>query len=233
MIIQELFQKCTNFDTIWENFKENFYDFEAPTEYQKAKAVFNELKEKKDVVISDNVVFAIPYFDTDVDGIEKEFYDTFFFEKERLQKEFETCRVYKSLEDFQGSNYENRAYSLIGVDRYELLGFQFAEECLNKNNFDKILAQLFWEMTWYGWDYEQSKLNFEKEVKILEESIKDIENSKTLSIEEVFKELGIVDNRTEEEKEIARRERNLKFLETVNKKNEIILEWSKNHPEYF
>ena len=45
-------------------------------------------------------------------------------------------------------------YSIIDVPWAEVLGYQINEECFSEVSQVELLAYIFWEMTWYGFDEE-------------------------------------------------------------------------------
>lgn len=45
-------------------------------------------------------------------------------------------------------------YSIIDVPWVEVLGYQVNEDCFSEVSQVELLANIFWEMTWYGFDEE-------------------------------------------------------------------------------
>ena len=79
------------------------------------------------------------------------------------------------------------------------MGYCIADTELTKKNIYAVLAQILYEMTFFG--FTQEELNEEREQ--LKASIKEAATGRTRSAGEVFAELGIEEEETsEQEKEI-------------------------------
>ena len=90
-------------------------------------------------------------------------------------------------------------YSWILVDFAEVMGYYIADTELTKKNIYAVLAQILYEMTFFG--FTQEELNEEREQ--LEASLKEAATGRARPAEEVFAELGIEEEETnEQEKEI-------------------------------
>ena len=90
-------------------------------------------------------------------------------------------------------------YSWILVDFAEVMGYCIADTELTKKKIYSVLAQILHEMTFFG--FTQEELNEEREQ--LKASIKEAATGRTRPAEEVFAELGIEEEETnEQEKEI-------------------------------
>ena len=90
-------------------------------------------------------------------------------------------------------------YSWILVDFAEVMGYCIADTELTKKKIYAVLAQILHEMTFFG--FTQEELNEEREQ--LKASIKEAATGRTRPAEEVFAELGIEEEETnEQEKEI-------------------------------
>lgn len=223
MILQDVLKRVSNFDEIWEILISDFYKYENLNEKVKevAKEVFEQLQDYNKVVKKEDIVFAIPFIERNLDDELEEKYDLSLIRKTDLNSL--PLKTYKSVEE--ASTYRNTAYSLIDMDRYEALGYEFVDITLTSENLSKIATTIFFELTWFGFDYEYAKENQEKQyeevlksVKQYEQDKKDGKEIKYLSMEEVFEDLGIKDERTEEEKEAERIETQQLYLKNLNQK---------------
>ena len=88
-------------------------------------------------------------------------------------------------------------YGLDFISRKELAGFNVCELSIDKYGIDRVIAEIIWEITFYGWDEE----TVDQHAKELDESLKETkEHPEDLRpISELFEELGWEDERTEEE----------------------------------
>lgn len=223
MILQDVLKRVSNFDEIWEILISDFYKYENLNEKVKevAKEVFEQLQDYNKVVKKEDIVFAIPFIERNLDDELEEKYDLSLIRKTDLNSL--PLKTYKSVEE--ASTYRNTAYSLIDMDRYEALGYEFVDITLTSENLSKIATTIFFELTWFGFDYEYAKENQEKQYEEVLKSVKQYEQDKKegkeikyLSMEEVFEDLGIKDERTEEEKEAERIETQQLYLKNLNQK---------------
>lgn len=148
----------------------------------------------------------------------------------------------KSFEDRENFKVPD-SYSLMFVDWKEILGYQVAPESFDYVNQLDLAAVLLYEMTFFGYDYEENQDTSEKEEEELERLINEIkngdtENYKTIKdIDEWFLELrkenGEFDGKTEEEvqsvlkqekmgREEKRRNRTKVMLEDLQTRYEIL-----------
>lgn len=215
MIVQELFQKVKYEDFLYSLEKKMNFKIEQDKQIKK---IFNELKEYKKITLKNKVLFAIP-----IKEINENRVDLFYFEKNKIPKDIQ---IYQTIEEMQ-KNYQNQGISILGVDRYDLLGFEFAELCLEELSLSEIVSELFFEITFFGLDYETSNKEIKKIQEELSESLNDVENDKSIPFEDFLSELGIKDERTEEEKELEKNKLLENCLKSINKANGIILNYLK------
>lgn len=215
MIIQELFQKVKYEDFLHSLEKKMNLKIEQDKQIKK---IFHELKEYTKTTLQNKVLFAIPIKEVNENRV-----DIFYFDKNNFPQ---NLQIYRNIEEMQ-DNYQNQGISILGIDRYELLGFEFAEICLKELSFPEIVSELFFEITFFGLDYETSNTEIKKIQEELSESLNDVENDKSIPFEDFLSELGIKDERTEEEKELEKNKLLENCLKSINKTNRIILNYLK------
>jgi len=215
MIIQELFQKVKYEDFLHSLEKKMNLKIEQDKQIKK---IFYELKEYTKTTLQNKVLFAIPIKEVNENRV-----DIFYFDKNNFPQ---NLQIYRNIEEMQ-DNYQNQGISILGIDRYELLGFEFAEICLKELSLPEIVSELFFEITFFGLDYETSNTEIKKIQEELSESLNDVENDKSIPFEDFLSELGIKDERTEEEKELEKNKLLENCLKSINKTNRIILNYLK------
>ena len=215
MIIQELFQKVKYEDFLHSLEKKMNLKIEQDKQIKK---IFYELKEYTKTTLQNKVLFAIPIKEVNENRV-----DIFYFDKNNFPQ---NLQIYRNIEEMQ-DNYQNQGISILGIDRYELLGFEFAEICLKELSLPEIVSELFFEITFFGLDYETSNTEIKKIQEELSESLNDVENDKSIPFEDFLSELGIKDERTEEKKELEKNKLLENCLKSINKTNRIILNYLK------
>lgn len=94
-------------------------------------------------------------------------------------------------------------YSWMLTDHNKVMGYLIADTSLTLANIDSVLAEILYEMSFFG--YTQEAL--EEERKKLDESLKDIEEGRTYPADEVFARFGIApeekDERSDELRSMA------------------------------
>ena len=88
-----------------------------------------------------------------------------------------------------------QTYSWILTDFDEIMGYCIAETETTIKNINDALAQIIYEMTFFGYSQE----DIEKERLELEEAAKEADEGKTISAEKLFADLGIEPQTRDEE----------------------------------
>lgn len=111
-------------------------------------------------------------------------------------------------------------YALELLPWSELLSFEVVERCVEAYSAAAVVAHFLYEFTFFGYDVTEVEANIKMEIEILKECREKIENgtAELVSWHEV-KDIGYVDDRTEEEKE-----QQLKQFERINAENKKIYE---------
>lgn len=131
-------------------------------------------------------------------GYDEEFYEIHLLRMEEIEK------IKKNIEIKDCSEFSNPLYAIEFSDRNEILGHNISKSTLNKYGKNLIASIILREITFFGIDEEQCETTQSQNLKELLEITKNIENGleKTISEEELFKELELEDDRTDEEKEM-------------------------------
>ena len=88
-----------------------------------------------------------------------------------------------------------QTYSWILTDFDEVMGYYIAETETTVRNINDVLAQIIYEMTFFGYSQE----DIEKECLKLEEAAKEADEGKTIPAEKLFADLGIETHQHDEE----------------------------------
>lgn len=90
----------------------------------------------------------------------------------------------------------------------EWLSFEVVDKCVETYGAVAVVAHCLYELTFFGYEAADVEARIEKEIEILNERLEEIENgtAKYVSMDEVFKNLGFINNCTKEEKEMRRKE---------------------------
>ena len=98
---------------------------------------------------------------------------------------------------------DNDRYALELSPWKEWLSFEVIEKCIEAYGAASVVAHSIYELTFFGYDVAAVEANTKKEIEILRERHEEIENgtAEFVSWDEVCKDIGNVDDRTEEEKE--------------------------------
>lgn len=226
MIVQNLFQR-TSFDKIWDIFVKSYYTIEPPREGTRdaAQKAYKDILQKTPSC-SNDVVFATPYQDDIDESVE---FDVFVI-KEADLPDIKKLHPFQTMKELEDHPFIHPGYALMGIPRDEVLGYQVAEECITEENLNKVVASVFWEMTWFGWDEETAKINEKKTFEDIDDLDEQIQNAKPL--EEVMQELretfGIEEETEEEKAEQFEKAKELGF-KNINEKLKIFEKWGKNH----
>jgi len=84
------------------------------------------------------------------------------------------------------------------------LSFDVVDKCVEEYGAAPFVAHSLYELTFFGFDAGDVEVNIKKETEILNERISEIETGKAelVSLDEVIENIGYVDERTAEEKEL-------------------------------
>ncbi|MDF9407783.1 MAG: hypothetical protein A4E52_01649 [Pelotomaculum sp. PtaB.Bin013] len=116
---------------------------------------------------------------------------------------------------------DNEHYALELLPWSELLSFEVIEKCVEAYSAAVVVAHSLYELTFLGYDAADVEANIKNEINILKERSKEIENgtAEFVSWDEVCKDIGYVDERTEEEKELQNKQ-----FERINAENKKVYE---------
>lgn len=116
---------------------------------------------------------------------------------------------------------DNDHYALELLPWSKCLSFEVVKKCVETYNAAVVVAHSLYEFTFFGYDATDIKINGEKEIEILRERREEIENGteELVSWDEVCKDIGYVDERTEEEKALQHKQ-----LERINAENKRVYE---------
>ena len=136
-----------------------------------------EIKENKH---PENII--VCYWVIDLEDEESCFYDaTLYTKDDLLNKEF--CH-FNYFDDNVTSNNgwdDERyvtSYSFEFDDWKDILGYEVADESINKYGADAVANAILNEMTFFGFDYDKSNEEKEKEINILNERVNDVKENK-------------------------------------------------------
>ena len=103
---------------------------------------------------------------------------------------------------------DEERYSLAMAPWEEWNGLTVLDKSIEVYGPAAVVAPALYEMTFYGYSAEAQAKRVAEDIQILNERHDELESgtAKLLTLKEVMAELGIVDNRTPEEKEHQRRE---------------------------
>jgi hypothetical protein len=222
MYVIDLFKEVEAFDVVNEMIKvPYFFDYidydNTITDNEKNKRKyqiklayideFNSIKRKKINDFSNDVIFihkriedSISY-DASLFKIHKRIEDSISYDASLFK--IDKLKIIKeSIDIDEIENFKNPLYSVMFDERNYILGLSVSKSNIEKYGRILVASVIFNEITRLGLS-EKSSINYKnKIIKELEESCKYVDNGgKTFSTEELEKELGIVDNRTKEEKD--------------------------------
>lgn len=181
MIFKELLRTVA-FDDVWaELYKEYSLKDEAFEVYLK---VFNQLKELTPVPNHDGFRLAVV----------------------KVEDGFEPGKFVYDVLGIKPGDKEH--YALEMLPWKEWLSLIVVERCVEIYGSATVVAHSLYEITFFGYDAVDVEAKIEKEFEILKERQEEIENgtAKSVSWNELCKELGYVDSRTEEEKRLEHRQ---------------------------
>lgn len=112
-------------------------------------------------------------------------------------------------------------YALELLPWCEWLSFEVVEKCVEVYSAAAVVAHSLFEITFFGYDAADVEANTKKEIEILMERHEEIESgtAELVSWDEVCKNIGYVDDRTEDEKELQHKQ-----FELINAENKKVYE---------
>jgi hypothetical protein len=116
---------------------------------------------------------------------------------------------------------DNEHYALELLSWSQWLSFEVVEKCIETYGASVVVAHSLYEVTFFGYDAADVEINVKEEIDILKERRKKLEdgNAKLIPWDEVCKNIGCVDERTEEEKELQHKQ-----FERINADNKRVYE---------
>jgi hypothetical protein len=116
---------------------------------------------------------------------------------------------------------DNNHYALELLPWREWLSFEVVEKCIEVYDAAVVVAHSLYELTFFGYDADEVEIKTKKEMEILEERHEEIENGTAnfVSWDKVCKDIGYIDDRTEEEKELQHKQ-----FERINNENKKVYE---------
>jgi hypothetical protein len=181
MIFKELI-KSVVFDNVWTELNKEYSMKDGA--FEAYLSVFNQLKELTP----------------------KPNHDDFRLVVARIEDEFEPGTF---IFDVFGIKLgDNDHYALELVPWKEWLSFEVIENCIEAYGTAAVVAHSLYELTFFGYDVADAKANTKKEIEILRERHEEIENgtAELISWDEVSRNIGYTDDRTEEEKELQHKQ---------------------------
>lgn len=124
--------------------------------------------------------------------------------------------------DVFGIKTDDKEYYALEMSTWkEWLSFEVVDKCIETYGSAAVVAHSLYELTFFGYDAVDVEARIEKEIEILKERHEEIENgtAKFVSWDEVCKDIGYVDDHTEEEKELRHKQ-----FERINAENKMVYE---------
>lgn len=139
-------------------------------------------------------------YTVDIDEDMNSFYDaTLYMRSELLNKEFRHFD-YMNLEKMNNHNLDAEkyvnAYAFEFEEWEDILGYEVAEESIERYGLNTVAKSILAEMTFFGFDYKKSSEQKKEEIKIIEERVKDIKDNpdrlKTFtSLDDLYERFGL------------------------------------------
>ena len=231
MIVKDLFKNCSKkkvLDLVLERHKK-IYGNKPEKAHRALRAAYRNVLHnlsRRMPLPSEFLLLKISYIG---DG---EFFEQIsLFSKEEVKEKKENFVELENLDEKKEYSYEEieaiqsllpRSYSSSFIPWSKVLGHEVNEENVKEYGKESILADILYDITFFGFSEKEMKEEKEKLDKILseikekrEKMKEEIENFGS-DIDTVFAELGLRDERTEEEKEEA--ERRMKTEMVLNAK---------------
>lgn len=242
MKVKDLLPK-TNYNIIYRYLKKyspytNDFEYEALSHKKQIKIknvlkrkyyeFYKNLKQIKDIKYTDNILVISKLHD-DNNGYESGYYYSPFYVKksevsEKLKKG--NITLWNGDEDTRIEHY-----AIDYVDIEELLGYEICPNTLSLN-YNLLIAIILIETSRFGFTKEQKDKNLDNLATLLEESIKNIDESKTCTLEEFDLEMDkwhekILGRKETEDEKIKRKkekeQRQLRTEKIMNKNHLIVI----------
>lgn len=242
MKVKDLLPK-TNYNIIYRYLKKyspytNDFEYEALSHKKQIKIknalkrkyykFYNDLKQVKDIKCTDNVLVISKLHD-DNNGYESGYYYSPFYVKKSEVLE----KLKKGDITLWNGNEDTRIehYAIDYVDIEELLGYEICPNTLSLN-YNLLIAIILIETSRWGFTKEQKDKNLNNLESLIEESIKNIDESKTCTLDEFDLEMDkwreeiLGRKETKEEKQKRKEEneeRQLRTEKIINKNHLIVI----------
>ena len=197
--IEEMTKVSWFFDDInWDN---NLDDTEKENLKDKVRNLYlNEFLKicktlDKDIIFDDSKIV----FPSKRIGSEELFYDCNLIDLNEKDKILKSIK----LNDFEDVfNFKNPLYGIMFSKKNEILGYRISEKTLENLSIETFSGAILYSLTSFSIDEKEREARQEEIISSLEkQSLKsESENSDGYLSEDIFKELGLVDNRTKIEK---------------------------------
>lgn len=194
MILKDLIQSVV-FDDVWAELNKEYSMKDGA--FEAYKRVFNQLKELTPGINHDNLRLIVA----------------------RVEDKFEPGTFI--FEVFEMKSGDKDHYALELSPWKEWLSFEVIGKCIELYGAATVVAHSLYGLTFLGYDVADVEANIEKEIEILRERQGEIDDgtAKLISQDEVRKNFGFIDNRTEEEKEFQHKQ-----FERIIAENNIVYE---------
>lgn len=132
----------------------------------------------------------IKYKDTDLDDRIVTDYDVFCFQREDLKKYRPgMLKKVKCLDEIKENPINPiQTYCFMFEDWKDILGYQMSEVTMKLYPKEEIIAAIIYELTWFGYDYETSCENRNKEISVLDDRM-NYDSKKCSSVNDLFDQL--------------------------------------------
>lgn len=115
-------------------------------------------------------------------------------------------KYYETFDVFSIYVDDPERYSLMFTDWRNLINADILDKCINRYGFIPVLANVLYEISWEGYDYESAKENYESMIADLNASVEEIDEhpERLHDFDSIRDELGIPET-TDEEKAFLRK----------------------------
>lgn len=178
-----------------------------------------EMQDKKYVGNNDQILILTREYDGD-----DYFLDPCMLTRERFDEAYEHLTNLSEMEEFS-----NPLYGICFETRDEVLSYALSPVMLEKYSEEEIAAAILDEVTFFGIEPDYCKEKIDENMKSLKEQVDEIEKAKEegreigIPAEQVFRELGWEDTRTEEEKEEAHKKIIADVEKRINDIREVVV----------
>lgn len=234
MIAKDLFDICS-FDSVFKILSLRFEDMKEQEQEQMKTNYFRLCRDLtlRTPTSSDFLLLSTPYLD---DG--EEFHSVSLFLKKEIEEKKEEMEKLEEIDikkDYSTEEIRSflsllpQSYSFSFSPWSKILGCEVSEENVKEYGAENILADLLYEITFFGFSEEE----MEEEKEKLEEAVSEVKEmirkekeegkeSSSRDIESLFKEFHLLDERTEEEKEEEKKRTNKEMVWNIKKEYEVL-----------